>query len=39
MGPWIAAIVLFTVMTVFAIAIGIISNRDEHEREKKAGSM
>jgi len=38
MGPLIAAAVLFTALTVFAIMIGVISSRDEHAREENAGN-
>ena len=38
MGPIIASIVLFTVLTVFAIMIGVISSRDERAREENAGN-
>lgn len=33
----IAGAVLFTILFAFAVAIGVISNRDEREREEKAG--
>lgn len=34
----IAGAVLFTVLFAFAVAIGVISSRDEHERENSAGN-
>ena len=36
--PMIAGAVLLTAGTIFALTIGRISNRDEHEREHIAGT-
>jgi|APSaa5957512493_1039668.scaffolds.fasta_scaffold247352_2 hypothetical protein len=38
MEAMIAGITLFTVLTVFAISIGVVSSRDEHAREENAGN-
>ena len=38
MEAMIAGAVLFTVLTVFAIMIGVISSRDEDAREEDAGN-
>jgi len=34
----ITGVVLFALLFTFAVAIGVISSRDEHEREERAGN-
>ena len=35
----IVGVVLFVSLLAFSVMIGVISSRDEHSREKNAGSM